>query len=402
MFPALLRKFLLPLILSLLSGGFFLGSSIEVPDPDAVTPVEDRFGWCPPSLADQEMISNSVPPFAIQDAPSWGSAEGAVVHLWDYARAINGGKHLPTYYQETGDCVSMGYSNAVNYLQAVQIAVHGASHQFRSVFQPYNYGVSRTAKECGAGKLGRSAGSNGSWAVRAGQLYGNLPADLEGVPKYSGSLADSWGYKGPPEEFFAKAEAFKLTSFAKVTTYEQVRDAIANGYPVTVASNQGFAMKQKLIDGKMVATPSGSWAHQMCFIGVDDVSGHVYCLNSWGENAHSKPAGDEPPGGFWVDKRTVNRMVGQGDSFALSMFDGFPYRPLNFDTFLALPPGQADVIDLPEIVPQVPACRKYLHMRRGDCQCAGQISGFLSLFSGTIAAFSHSRSRRRSSRDIVA
>ena len=66
--------------------------------------------------------------------------------------------------------------------------------------------------------------------------------------------------------------------------------------------------------------------HQMCFIGYDPNNGNpgVYCLNSWGANAHGVSPDGAPPGGFWVDKATVSRMVKQGDSFAYSEFQGFP------------------------------------------------------------------------------
>ena len=65
----------------------------------------------------------------------------------------------------------------------------------------------------------------------------------------------------------------------------------------------------------------------MCFIGCEDRPGRdkgCYCLNSWGVDAHPKPLNDEPPGGFWVDWQSVQRMVAQGDSWAYSDFDGFP------------------------------------------------------------------------------
>lgn len=388
----LLIRLLLPLLLSLLGGTLFSFANIEVADPDAVTPPELRNGWTPPSEEDQLQISQDTVPFFIAERPNWASSAGAQVYLWEFAKQVNGGEHLPTFYQQTGDCVSMGAANGVNYLQATQIAVHGLIHEFRPAYQPWIYGVSRTAVDLGNKRLGRSAGSVGGWAVGALKLYGMLPADTEGLPAYSGKIANEWGFKGPPSQWFDKAAESKLLSYAKVSSYEDVRDAIANGYPVTVASNRGFQMKQKLSGGKMVGIPSGTWNHQMCFIGVDDVSGHVYCLNSWGANAHSTPANGEPPGGFWVDKRTVNQMVSQGDSYALSLFEGFPYRPLDFQTFTSsLPPG-TDVIDIPDQTPVVPLCQSFGCHRR-VAQCGGEILMFGAGFAG-IAAYAKGRRRK--------
>jgi hypothetical protein len=160
-----------------------------------------------------------------------------------------------------------------------------------------------------------------------------LAADEAGVPAYSGSVARSWGRKpGPPKPFIDRADDHLVRATAPVSSYEQVRDALVNGYPVTVASMQGFKMKPTIDKGKHWGVPSGSWAHQMCFIGVDDDRRRpgCYCLNSWGPDAHGAPADDAPPGGFWVDADVVTRMVGQKDSFAFSQFDGFPEQKLDF------------------------------------------------------------------------
>jgi hypothetical protein len=312
-----------------------------------ITPADQRMGW----VGDRTTIQaagQGVEELQIKGATQ--SSEGAQVFLWDFVKQINSGKHFPTFRQETGDCVSMGASNAINYLQAVQIAKGEIGLQFHHAFQPYIYGISRTKSECGNGRLGRGAGSVGGWAAKGLKLYGALASDHEGVPNYSGKLADRWGYKGVPEQFVDVATEFKVQSYAKVTTYEQARDAISNGYPVTVASNQGFKMKPREYQGKHWGVPSGSWAHQMCFIGVDDKAespngkqGGLYILNSWGAKAHGTPLSGEPPGGFWVDRNTVNRMLGQNDSYAFSSFDGFPAQELDFRVFGT---NKANVVDI--------------------------------------------------------
>jgi thiol-disulfide isomerase/thioredoxin len=320
---------LLAALLGLSGIGITISANITI-TPDPVTPEEPRFGW------DQTAaVLHPVEAPALQIVGATPS-EGKTALLWEYSRAINGGKHFPTYRQETGDCVSMGAANAVNYLQAVQIAKQG-EHSFRPAFQPWIYGVSRTAKDCGNGQLGRSAGSTGGWAAKAVSTYGILAADDQGVPTYSGKVADEWGYRGPPKQFFDAADDFVVRSVAKVTSYEQLRDAITNGYPVTVASDRGFRMEPRVYQGKSWGIPEGEWMHQMCFIGVDDTApspdgdtGGAYCLNSWGETAHGTPADDAPPGGFWVSKKTVNYMLKQGDSYAYSNFDGFPPQELDF------------------------------------------------------------------------
>src|SRR5690606_3642825 len=119
-------------------------------------------------------------------------------------KEVNGGEHLPNYRQEIGDCVSLGAKNAINYLQAVQIARDWQHAEFKPVYPPYIYGTSRV--QVGGGRLGNGDGSIGAWAAKAVQEYGVLAADAEGVPPYSRSVAESWGYHGPPEKFISVAK----------------------------------------------------------------------------------------------------------------------------------------------------------------------------------------------------
>ncbi len=300
-----------------------------------VTSPGERYGWVPPrdrSAAVEKLVEkllSSMPTFFVSELSR--STAGARVVLWEFAKKINGGKHLPTFRQEVGDCVSQGAANGVNYLSAMEIARLGDAEKHRSAFQPFIYGVSRVL--VGGGRLGNSDGSVGAWAAEGVRRFGVLAADEQGVPGYSGNIARQWGRRpGPPATFIEKAKPHVVKSTAPVATYEQVRDALANGYPVTVASMQGFQMRARVDRGKHWGVPSGSWAHQMCFIGVDDDSRRpgCYCLNSWGPDAHGVPADDAPPGGFWVDAETVARMTRQNDSFAFSQFEGFPEQDLDF------------------------------------------------------------------------
>lgn len=294
------------------------------------TPRDARFGWLGPKAAERAFakLGPTFPKFFIFDQTRL--SEGRRMVLWDFAKKINQGRHLPTFRQEIGDCVSMGAANAVNYLAATEIAKLGDPEEYHPAFQPYIYGISRV--QIGGGRLGNSDGSLGVWAADGVRKFGVLRSDAHDVPAYAGDIAKKWGKSGPPDAFVAVAKPHAIGTTAPVTTYSQVRDAIVNGYPVTVASMQGFLMKPRVDRGKSWGVPSGQWAHQMCFIGVDDDSARpgCYVLNSWGPDAHGQPADDAPPGGFWVDADAVERMAGQGDSFAYSQFDGFPEQALDF------------------------------------------------------------------------
>lgn len=306
-----------------------------------ITPPQYRFGMLPPSQRTREQnrlterIIESSAPFFI--AAQTRATDGARVLLWEATKKVNRGKHLPTLRQQVGSCVGHGGDNAVQYLQCWEIIRKGDREKWRPTCEPYFYG---TMRRVGGFRISGDGGV-GAWMAEAVKQFGVLPADAKGVPatptvsedtygttvSWPGSLDQSWGRRpGPPEELVNEGRKHLVQTYAQVRNYLQVRDAIANGYPVTVASMQGFQMKPVVDKGKHWGRASGSWAHQMCFVGVDDDSSRpgCYLLNSWGADAHGKPAGDEPPGGFWVDAEVVDRMTGQDDSFAFSQFNGFP------------------------------------------------------------------------------
>lgn len=285
-------------------------------------------GWAGEEKASQafEELKGQFVPFVIWDTQQKAEAVSQDKRsvLWDASLKVLG-KHIPNIQQQIGDCVSFGAANAVMYLQCVQAATGKDPIKYRPVFQPYIYGTSRVL--VGSNQLGcNSDGSVGAWAAAAVKKYGVLFSDEPNVPAYSGSVAKQWGCrKAAFDRFIDIADDYPVQSIAQVRTWQQVRDALVNGYPVTVASGQGFQMRGVVRDGKLFGVPSGRWAHQMCFIGYDpEPKPCFYCLNSWGPNAHGKCPDDAPPGGFWVDSATVQRMVQAGDSFAFSAFKGFP------------------------------------------------------------------------------
>lgn len=308
-----------------------------------VTPGTARMGWIPPESRTKkvveacEAIVASMPTFFISGATE--STAGKRVVLWDFAKKVLG-QHIPTLRQMTGSCVGNGAENAGLYVQCVEIA-KGDRERFEMLFLPYHYGRGRLR----AGIRGRGEGSTGSGQAEAVRLDGYLsqedPENAD-LPKPSGGPnALTWGGNVENEwsdgarinsKWIEKGRRHLIRSTAPVTTYEATRDAICNGYPVTVASMQGFQMRPVVDGGKAWGKPSGQWAHQMCFVGCDDDTRRpgCYCLNSWGADAHGQPAGDEPPGGFWVDAEIVSKMVRQNDSFAYSQFDGFPEQKLDF------------------------------------------------------------------------
>lgn len=304
---------------------------------------EGGYGWIPhddrtPEQREKhEAFCASMPKFAIV-GQAWNT-ERVRVCLWDAWKIANGGKLLKTTRQNIGSCVGHGKYNAERSLMCADIAIRQDAEQYFEIFEPYGYGRCRYR----AGISGYGDGSSGSGAAEAARLDGVLLRDLSGLSGWSES-EDTINWSGKTDydwsngariddKWITEGRKHLVKTTAQVKTYTQVRDAIANGYPVTVASNRGFR-DFRADKGKLWGVPGGQWNHQMSFHAVDDDPARpgVYCWNSWGADAHPKPVDDAPPGGFWVDAETVEQMVGQDDSFAYSQFDGMPAQ--RFDTLL--------------------------------------------------------------------
>ncbi|MBX9652073.1 hypothetical protein K2Y11_00495 [bacterium] len=303
-------------------------------------------GWLPyeQRTRDQHQASHeaiaAMPRFGIKGAKE--SSVGKRVVLWEAEKKVLG-RFVPTLHQLQGSCVEQGKTNAIMRVQCVEIA-KGDREEFKIPSLYHGYGWTR--KFSGMGE-GRGDGATGAGAAKAAREAGVCPIDgsselpapqikrNDGQDELIWGEYNEWKYstvRAVPESANQVARIHVIRTTALVSTYEEVRDALVNGYPVTVASNRGFKMAGTINRGKLWGVKSGVWNHQMCFIGVDDDSARpgCYCMNSWGPWVHGKPVDDAPPGGFWVDADVVEDMVSQQDSFAYSQFDGFPEQRLDF------------------------------------------------------------------------
>jgi len=276
------------------------------------------------------LFGDSFAAFRIVGAGKADEEKPAQVMLWRYMREVLDGEDLVNIAQEVGDCVSWGMRNATAYVQAIPV-LNRIRQSFKDTYAPYFYGISRV--QIGGGRIWGD-GSVGAWAAQGVLKYGAIAADGDGVPGYSGSIARSWGRSGPPQRHVDDGKTRLVGAAANITSVHDAAEAIRNGHPLTVASNQGFRM-EAAASGFHEA--SGSWAHQMALIGVDlggdGVEPHFCMLNSWGD-VHGRirdwrnPDETWPVGTLRVRFETVARMLAQRDSFAVSAFAGFPAQPL--------------------------------------------------------------------------
>ena len=290
--------------------------------------VKEFFGWVN-NPREVDMVCNSLP-HPLMDGVYGdikGTGENRTVLLFKYVEKSIGRFNVRT--QAIGDCVSFGAACAVDIVKAVQGGEWVAETSTEDI-----YGGSRV--QVGGGRLSGD-GSIGAWAAKYVNEYGTTVRKSYGsidLSKYSGARARDWGSrgKGTPRELLPFAKEHLVKTVTKITSVEQCRDALANGYPVTIASNQGFT---KTRDKYGFARPSGSWAHQMCLTAIDDVGVDgapkgALCQNSWGSSWISGPKRlGQPDGSFWMDYNALSTIIRTGDCWAFSDLSGFKPKKLS-------------------------------------------------------------------------
>jgi hypothetical protein len=351
----------LAILLTVSGLGLLVGANVAVERAAAIAPVPlDQLGLAMDHSEQAAPIVAASAPFQIVGADPAVDNTKKNVRLWDFVLQVRG-SHLPNYPQLIGDCVSFGAKNALEYLQCCQIArppPGEPTDEFHPIDPSFIYGISR--HQIGSDKI-RGDGSVGAWAAEGTTSYGVLAADHPQCPPYSAARAKEWGRTGPPQWALDAAKERLVKSTALIKSAADGCDAITNGYPFTIASNFGTTTIRPK-DGRQVALWNSTWYHQMCVVGYDGsaASGerYFYVLNSWGPSSHPMSLQSEPPGGFWVTWKDMDRIVKQNDSWAFSSFDGFPSREIDFSVFGAARdavPGDTKVVQQEGAMIMLPA-----------------------------------------------
>ena len=307
------------------------------------------FGWVPPESRTREETTRheatmaSMPAFQLQ-----GTFRGdkRKVGLYEARQKLGKTQHPAYINQSTGSCVGAGGGNAVMTLRDVEIVLGGKLAEPEMVWWLYTYGESREL----SGMRSRGDGSTGSGYAKAITTKGIFAASEPGLPQFENRAG--WFYLSPsierqwsdgqvePGKWDPVASKHLVKTAAPCRTAEAVATAIQNGYPCTVACMFGTSGQKRLGEGDnavMVSEWDGSWAHQQ-FIDAwwDHPSlGELFRIgNNWGPSAHSPAVDGSPNGGYWVRKSVMQRMCQGDEVFALSAFNGFPARELDWSSIL--------------------------------------------------------------------
>jgi hypothetical protein len=224
--------------------------------------------------------------------------------------------------QQIGDCVSFGHGHANDLVQCIEIAL-GEPSEYRETDTEFLYAASREV----AGLLGLEDGSYGAAAVKAMTDIGLVSREMLGADgAYSGRRASEWGRVGVPSELKARAAAYRIGGGALVATWDELLAALSHGYPVTICTRQGFGLER---DAQGFCAAEGTWGHCMFIAGARFDRPGACVVQSWGPTTPSGPrALGQPSFSFWVDRPVVERILAEGDSWAISRAPEFALREL--------------------------------------------------------------------------
>lgn len=287
----------------------------------------------------------------------------------DAAHRSRYGKPFVVGKQGIGSCVAWGAMHAVYCSESLTWSLGKSPEPPLMPATESIYGGSRVeARNRPEGSGGWSDGSYGGAAARWlrdwGVIYRKPYPNGIDLTNYSAEREKNWGNwgnggQGDNGRLDAIAKKTPARHVVAVRTWDELVAAITAGFPVTIASSQGFTNRT---DESGVLAPSGVWMHQMMICAVrfrentpppkDGKSiraiDAALILNSWGPRwlayAGKFPA-DQPDGSFWAEKHVIERILAQGDSYAIGdIKTGFAWRDIHHGEWLQ-PEG-----DIPSIM----------------------------------------------------
>ena len=229
----------------------------------------------------------------------------------------------PSERQTTGDCVAHSTRNAVDITRAVEIDINKEPESFEA--RGANEAIYQSRGHRGQGMTCSSAAkyvhSKGGLLIR--KDYGKV--DLS---KYNSDLGAR--HKIPSSIYTTEAKKHQVKTISLITTVQEARDALSNGYAISVCSGYGFSSRR---DNKGIAKRSSGWNHAMAWIACDDTNKRFketlfLVQNSWGKWNSGPRVHDQPEGSFWIRERDARGMLAQQGAWVFSDVDGFPARSL--------------------------------------------------------------------------
>jgi len=332
-----------------------LGAIVERATHRMAASVSGQFGYTPDpegtraflaTLGDEKYFSQA-------GAEAMQEAKGVDTFLYrqlDAAHRARYGKPFVVGRQAIGDCVSWGAMHAVYCQDSVSWSLGKLPEPPLLPSTEALYGGARVEamRKPGDGAQpygGFNDGATGFGAAKFLREFGVIYREkVNGIDltTYSGERAKQWGAYGCGGQndkgvMDGIAKKHPCKHVVAVRTWAELAAALESGYPVTLASSQGF---QSVRNKDGIAEASGTWMHQQVAIAIrhkkngspDDL---VLILNSWGPNWISGPKVpvDMPDGSYWARRSVVETRMLE-DAWAIGDTQGFKYRDIHHGNWL--------------------------------------------------------------------
>lgn len=277
---------------------------------------------CDPEETAELLSELKTPLFGATAYRLYGSGEGKLSLPFKSLLKFDSG-FGPAERQTTGDCVSHATRNAVDVTRAVEIDAKGESESFeaRSATEGIYQARGHNGQGMSCSAAARYINSQGGILLR--KDYGKI-----NLSTYNSNIGAN--KRIPSEIWGAEAQKHQVKTISMVTTVQEARDALANGYAIAVCSGYGFSSRR---DSKGIAKRSDGWNHGMAWVACDDTrERHNETLfliqNSWGLWNSGPKAHGQPDGSFWIREQDARGMLSGQGSWVFSNIDGFPARDL--------------------------------------------------------------------------
>ena len=230
----------------------------------------------------------------------------------------------PAERQTTGDCVSHSTRNAVDITRSVEIK-NGDREDFvaRGATEAIYQSRGHRGQGMSCSGAARYVHQNGGILIR--KDYGDV-----NLSKYNSSLGAN--LRIPNDVYKTEARKHQVKTISNIRTVEEARDALANGYALSVCSGYGFSSRR---DSNGIAKRSSGWNHAMAWIACDDTHARLketlfLVQNSWGKWNSGTRVHDQPEGSFWIREKDARGMLSGGGAWVFSDVDGFPARKIDW------------------------------------------------------------------------
>ena len=256
-------------------------------------------------------------------------------------------------WQSTGSCVGAAGAQAYYWSSIGDVFHRGDRERIEICFPYYTYGYGRYI----GGMRSRGSGSYGASQAKAIHEVGMLPQNDPRVPraekrseywlKWSSNDELEWSYSPrwpvPLDDLRDDGLKHRVETVVRVKTTAQMRQLLAQGYGLTIASNFGTRPRIKGDPAVLLGDWNASWSHQMSISGYmlhdglgDGQGTYLYLFsNQWGPSAAPvcpflREIHPGLRGGFWVAEKTMQRVLLKGVCYGHSNTRGFPARVIDW------------------------------------------------------------------------